>query len=196
MTRSRLLVLLIAVGVAAGAAAAELTIPLSALTGDYEANPYILPSFGQITRTMTLTLPTEITHIESMQLVVTGAGTDGLVDCGLFGGDDPPVSWRPQLGFDIFHPDSPTQKFHTGYQLPEEPFEALASDLRYAIPWEAEPFDILLGGDVTCVLTAINASYCAVVVDCTYSLVDVVVVVNGTVPTEATTWGSVKSLYR
>lgn len=181
-----------------GSALADvITVPLAGLVGDYQGMPDLPPGSGEYSRTLTFTLPPELTAIEDLRLVISGTWADGLQWCeGPSGPESSPFTAEMALVLSI--PAASEDFFTTFIQLPDGDITDLQGTVRACCPPDILALDQLLGTTIEAELFVgwVVLGICAVESDTYGSLTDVHLEVTGSVPADATTWSEVKALYR
>jgi hypothetical protein len=179
--------------VVTAARADDITIPLQILAGEYEACGRVPPVFGQTERQTVVTLPPELGHIESLRLVMSGDWVYGRQsDCQ---GNSVPFSGSFTMM--IWHAGDLQNVFLASVFPPEGVFTNEDDDFHFSGGGgPPQSFDALLGSEIEIGLYCGCGTACGVFLDAYGWINDVHLEITGTVPTEPSAWGTVKTLYR
>ena len=182
----------------ATASADTVILSFPELAGDYEADPYTPPNPGYPQmRTLDFTIPAHVTGIDQLELVVSGDWNVGEIVCN--DGSGPEVSpFYVGLGLFLSSPAFPGDWFHAGVTPPDGAFTESRSTVTSCCPPGVLDYGQLLGAEIHAEFYVDWAliGICWVSDDSYGTVSDVRLEILGTVPTDATTWSRVKSLYR
>lgn len=175
------------------------TVPFPGLTGEYELVPGLAPDFGAPTmRSIDFVLPAEVTAIEQLTFVLSGQWQAGEISCNT-GFEFPEISpVLPPIAIYLTSSAYPGDFFHATIEMPDGPFENLTADFTSCCPPGVLDFDLLIGSEWHADLSADLGiiGICSFTIDTYGSLDEVALQVTGPVPTETSSWGGIKSLYR
>ena len=192
---SRLLLVLIFLFLSGATLADDYSILLPDLTGDYEIEPVHAP----ISRATTLTIDPDVVSMEGLRLVLSGTWTDGLVACSNpYGGPPDTTSFSPGLSVYLSARGEIDGFFHATVDPPTGQFEFLSAPFTFCCPGGPGDPNLLLGKtlQVEFFCDAVLILPCGVIENAFGTIDEVRIDLMGPVPTEATTWGGVKSLFR
>lgn len=191
--RTKLLITLFIMLLSHTAYASVISIELPQLTGDYEARPDILPSFGVQSRHCTITLPADLTHIDSMRFQISGQVTYGLQHCEA---GEPPTPYSADFAMSVYYTESSLNFFMGSVRPTEGEFDSASGEIVFYGPGQPDSLDVLISRPIEIYLDDVGYTYCYVYADCYGTLTDVRIVLNGTVPTESSTLSEIKALFR
>jgi hypothetical protein len=189
----RLCMALFVASLALNAFASEISIEMPQLTGDYEARPDVLPSFGLMSRHWTMTLPADLEHIDSMRFLISGLCTYGSQYCGF---EEPPTRYTAEFVMSIFYSSSFLYCFMGSLRPLEGEFDDLSCELMFSGPGQPASLDCLLSRPIEIYLECIGFTYCTVASDFYGTLSDVRIVLNASVPVTSSTFSEIKTLFR
>lgn len=176
-----------------------LTLSFPELTGGLEGGQFAEPNFNYPGgRSFDFVIPENVTSIEDMVFVLSGNWHTGEMTCSdSFGGHN--VSpFLPPISIFITSDAFPGDYFHSSISMVEGSFENLTGTFESSYPPGVLEFNDLLGADLHAevFIDWVMILICYFSIDSYGILDDVELHLTGTVPTVASSWGNVKSLYR
>jgi len=184
-------------GLAAPSSAITLSLP--DLAGDMEVDPWVEPNFGYPgQRECVFAIPENIAEIENMTFVLSGHWHAGEISCDSGFGEPEVSPLLPPISIIITSDNFPGDYFYSSIPMPDDSFDDLTGEFTSSYPPGVLEFNDLLGADLHAELIIDFAlvGICSITMDSFGTLDQVELQVTGTVPTEGSSWGDVKSLYR
>lgn len=177
-------------------------VELPGLTGGYEWDPNGEPNFGYPgLRSTSFSIPLTVTHIEQIDLVISGNWSAGVMSCyGVHGPEESPI--EPQLYITIPVPQTTNGYFIGSLPqggLADGPFDELRVTLESQYPPGAHQPDELLGHplEASFAIDFAMILICWLVEDTHGTITNVhLELFEEAVAIEEVTWSRVKGLYR
>ncbi len=177
------------------AAADMCVMNLPALTGNYEAVEFVEPNFGWPSlRTIDFDMSPEIIAIDQLKLIVSGTWTEGILVC-----EGPPEPFLPGLSLYLTSEALPhLDFFHATVPSVNGTFSGLQATFQSCCPGGTVDPNLLVGAQIHAEFFTdwVLPLICNITQDSYGTITEVRLEITGVVPTEDTTWGAVKQLYR
>jgi hypothetical protein len=176
-----------------------LTLSFPELAGGLEIGPFVEPDFSYPgMREFDFVIPENVTSIEDMVFVLSGNWHTGEITCSDSFGGHTVSPFLPPISIFITSDAFPGDYFHSSISMVEGSFESLTGEFTSSYPPGVLEFNDLLGADLHAELFIDWGLIliCSFTID-SYGILDQVELqLTGTVPTEGSSWGEIKSLYR